>query len=180
MQDRAERYGHRMTFKTPLLPEARLEWETENSWLYNKVQQTEYPPIFARQSWTKGVLEKDMQMYFKPSETIGATFTPGAQNLRIQDMTRHKRKKVGPLGENGVLCYPPKKTKKQIEEEQKKEQERQNRLKVTNEGFVDIEDLLSGAYHRRRQEQKETQKSVTKMIKKVNLLKWEGFPDESE
>nr|CAI5856319.1 unnamed protein product [Callosobruchus analis] len=180
MQDRAERYGHRMTFKTPLLPEARLEWETENSWLYNKVQQTEYPPIFARQSWTKGVLEKDMQMYFKPSETIGSTFTPGAQNLRIQDMTRHKRKKVGPLGEDGVLCYPPKKTKKQIEEDKRKDEERQNKMKVTNEGFVDIEDLLSGAYHRRRQEEKERQKSVTKMIKKVNLLKWEGFPDESE
>ncbi|CAH2018067.1 unnamed protein product [Acanthoscelides obtectus] len=70
MENDAGRYGRRMTFKTPLLPEARLEWETENSCLYNKVQQTEYPPIFARQSWTKGVLEKDMQMYFKPSETI--------------------------------------------------------------------------------------------------------------
>lgn len=44
--------------------------------------------------------------------------------------------------------------------------------------FVEIEDLLSGAYWRRKHEEKERKEKIKAMRKKMELLKWEGYKDD--
>lgn len=78
----------------------------------------------------------------------------------------------------GKLHYPPKKTRKQLEEEERKEEAK--KIKSSEELFVGIEDLLSGEYWRRRKEKEERKRKERKMKSKMDLLRWEGFPDESE
>lgn len=64
-------YRQKMLLEIPSMPIALKEGETEPSELFQKVQQTNYPPIFAKNTWTKGVLHKDVAMFYRPSESIG-------------------------------------------------------------------------------------------------------------
>ncbi|XP_050297987.1 dynein axonemal heavy chain 3 [Anthonomus grandis grandis] len=139
----------------------------------------EYPPLFTKKSWTQGVPEKDTQMYFRPSETIGSAFTPQAQYLRIQDLPTKKRKeRPSPLGTDGKLQYPPKKSRKEQEQDKIKQQLTAQKKKLKVPGIIDIEYLLSGQWHRDKQAQAEKKEKEKAMKKKVDIMKWEGFPDE--
>ncbi|XP_050512273.1 dynein axonemal heavy chain 3 isoform X2 [Diabrotica virgifera virgifera] len=180
MESKHQKYGPRLIPTDPWLPDAKLEGETEPNYILERVKkQNEYPPIFAKKSWTKAVLEKDIQMYFKPTETIGATFTPGAQELRIQDLPKRKKKvNPSPLGEDGKLRYPPKKSRKQIEQEELLLE--QHAKKVDTSAFVDIIDLLSGDYHRRKESEKIAKQKELKMKRKTEALKMEGYSYEKE
>lgn len=80
---------------------------------------------------------------------------------------------------SGKLKYPPKKTRRQIEEEERREVAKK-KMSSDESLFVSIEDLLSGEYWRRRKEKEAIEKKERKMKSKMELLKWEGFPDESE
>ncbi|XP_057653134.1 dynein axonemal heavy chain 3 [Diorhabda carinulata] len=176
----ASKYGPRLIPSEPWLPDAKLEGETESNWILERVEkQNEYPPIFAKKSWTKGVLAKDTQMYYKPSETIGSNFTPAAQELRIQDLPRKKKKaSASPLGEDGKLRYPPKKSRKQIAEEEKLLE--QNAKKPDSSAFVDIIELLTGEYHRKKEEERKIKRKELKMKRKIDALNMEGFSYEKE
>lgn len=46
-------------------------------------------------------------------------------------------------------------------------------------GIIDAEYLLSGQWHRDKQAQLAKKEKEKAMRKKLELLKWEGFPDES-
>uniref|UniRef100_A0A6P7GG07 Uncharacterized protein LOC114337651 n=1 Tax=Diabrotica virgifera virgifera TaxID=50390 RepID=A0A6P7GG07_DIAVI len=109
----------------------------------------------------------------------GATFTPGAQELRIQDLPKRKKKvNPSPLGEDGKLRYPPKKSRKQIEQEELLLE--QHAKKVDTSAFVDIIDLLSGDYHRRKESEKIAKQKELKMKRKTEALKMEGYSYEKE
>lgn len=64
----------KVSLEIPPMPIALKEGETEPTEMFQRVQQTGYPPIFAKNCWTKGVLHKDVQMFYKPSESIGSSF----------------------------------------------------------------------------------------------------------
>ncbi|CAH1180398.1 unnamed protein product, partial [Phaedon cochleariae] len=168
-------FGKMFAQKSPWLPVARLEEEVSNSFLYEREQAIQYPPIFAKKSWTKATVEKETQIFYEPTETIGATFTPAAKFLRIKELPGRKKKlNPSPLGEDGKLQYPPKKSRKQIENEQRQAEEKSKALETANM-FVDVEDLLSGRYHQRRMEKKLKIAKEKSMCRKFELLKWEGF-----
>lgn len=59
------------SMEVPAMPILLKEGETEPSDVFQRVQQTAYPPIFAKNTWTKGVLYKDVQKFYTPSECIG-------------------------------------------------------------------------------------------------------------
>lgn len=61
----------KISLEIPSMPVALKEGETEPSEMFQRVQQTGYPPIFAKNTWTKGVLFKNVQECYKPSECIG-------------------------------------------------------------------------------------------------------------
>lgn len=67
-----------MSLEIPHMPIVLKEGETEPTEVFKKIQQTGYPPIFANRSWTKGVLYKDVQMFYRPSESIGKNIFSGA------------------------------------------------------------------------------------------------------
>lgn len=60
-----------VSLEIPHMPIILKEGETEPTEMFKRIQQTAYPPIFAKRSWTKGVLYKDVEMFYKPSESIG-------------------------------------------------------------------------------------------------------------
>lgn len=67
-----DEYGRRVPPDLPWLPAAGPEGETGFSVHIQKaLKTTELPPLFAEQSWTKTVMQKDVFEYYKPSETIG-------------------------------------------------------------------------------------------------------------
>lgn len=44
--------------------------------------------------------------------------------------------------------------------------------------FVELEDLLSGAYWERKKEEKERREKIRAMRQKMELLKWEGYQED--
>ncbi|KAL1497384.1 hypothetical protein ABEB36_008364 [Hypothenemus hampei] len=174
------KYGQRVIIRPPWLPEADPGFPSlvDIQGINNSVA---YPPLFAKKSWTRGVPEKDTQMYFRPSETIGAAFSPQVQNLTLQDLPKKKRKeRPSPLGEDGKLRYPPKKSRKEQARDQKKLQLLQKKKKeIMVSGIIDMEYLLSGQWHKDKQVSIDKKKKEMTMHRKMDLLQWEGFPDES-
>lgn len=79
----------------------------------------------------------------------------------------------------GKLQYPPKKSRKEQEEDNRKQQLIQQKKQVEVPGIIDVEYLLSGQWHRDKKAKLEKREMERAMRKKLNLLKWEGFPDES-
>lgn len=92
------------------MPIILKENETQPTEMFEMIQQTGYPPIFAQNLWMKGVLYKDVQQFFKPTECIGkeflckilffenymyiilgSTYTPGAQKLRLENLLKRKQ-----------------------------------------------------------------------------------------
>lgn len=69
-----DKYGRKVRPKLPWLPYAGPEGEPDASFLVKRAYESvEYPALFAKKSWTKGVFEKDTFEYYKPSESIGKT-----------------------------------------------------------------------------------------------------------
>lgn len=66
--------GKSKTLEIPAIPTIHKEGETETTEEFQRVQQKCYPPIFAENSWTKGVLQKDVEAFYRPSECIGEQF----------------------------------------------------------------------------------------------------------
>lgn len=66
-----DEFGGEVPPSLPWLPEAGREGEPVSKFVRRAVESMEYPPLFADQSWTKSVPNKDTYEYFKPSETIG-------------------------------------------------------------------------------------------------------------
>jgi len=80
----------------------------------------------------------------------------------------------------GKLRYPPKKSRKEQEADERIHQEKLRQKKdVKVPGIIDAEYLLSGQWHRDKQAQIAKKEKEKAMRKKLELLKWEGFPDES-
>lgn len=69
--DEGQDFRNSLCLEVPLMPVLIKEGETEPTAIFQRVQQTFYPPIFARNTWTKGVLHKDVEKFYKPSESIG-------------------------------------------------------------------------------------------------------------
>lgn len=64
------KYGQRIIPRQPWLPQADEEIAGPID-IQAVKDSVEYPPLFAKKSWTRGLPEKDTQIYFRPSETIG-------------------------------------------------------------------------------------------------------------
>ncbi|CAG9767321.1 unnamed protein product [Ceutorhynchus assimilis] len=181
MVDKPEfsKYGSRIIPKPPWMPVGD-EHARSPVKITDILASVEYPPLFAKKSWTQGVPERDTQMYFRPSETIGSAFTPQAQHLKIQDLSKKRKvEKPSPLGADGRLQYPPKKSRKEQQEERlKQERIEQKKKDLYVPGIISAEYLLSGQWHRDQKAKKEKKEKEKAMRKKLNILKWEGFPDE--
>lgn len=79
----------------------------------------------------------------------------------------------------GKLQYPPKKSRKQQAEEIKMQEIIKKKKIINVPGLIDVEYLLSGQWHRDQRAKKEKKQKEKQMQKKMELLQWEGFPDES-
>ncbi|XP_030747452.1 dynein heavy chain 3, axonemal isoform X2 [Sitophilus oryzae] len=174
------KYGQRIVPRQPWLPV--VDERVQSLVNIQEIKESqEYPPLFAKKSSTTGVPEKDTQMYFRPSETIGSAYSPQVQYLRLQDLpTKKKLVRGSPLGADGRLQYPPKKSRKELKEEQEKRDlavKRKKGIKVP--GIIDVEYLLSGQWYKDKLAELEKKEKEKNMRRKLNLLKWEGFPDET-
>lgn len=81
--DEEERYAHNKAIitETPWFPEVEseedvyeeidIELKNQKKEIQQRIRASEFPPIFAKFSWTKSLLEKDIQKDYRPSETIG-------------------------------------------------------------------------------------------------------------
>ncbi|KAI4456226.1 dynein heavy chain family protein [Holotrichia oblita] len=153
---RYDKYGRQMEPDLPWLPWAGPEDEPQPSFFVKRAYDSvEYPPLFAKKSWTKGVPHKDTYEFYKPSETIGSSYTPSAAVLRIQHLPPYRKKPAeNPLGPTGQLGYPPKKSKLEEEKERKAEEERLKLKCGEVSGLVDVRQLLNGEYWRKKEEER--------------------------
>ncbi|XP_018322727.1 dynein heavy chain 3, axonemal isoform X2 [Agrilus planipennis] len=161
----------RIPERPPFLPDAGPEVFPEPSTYVKRVREIhEYEPLFATKSWTKAIPKRHTFEYYRPSETIGANYTPSAQKFRIQDMPPRKKKKkeeYGPVGPDGKLRFPPLKNKAQIKAEKKWLKELEKRKKGEVKGLVTLQELLSGEYWKKKEEKKEK----IERIKQKKLIK---------
>lgn len=89
-----DEFGRRVPPELPWLPAAGPEGETGYSVHIQRALKTmELPPLFAEQSWTKNVMQKDVFEYYKPSETIGMD----ASIPSLVDLTQFIRVRVHTL-----------------------------------------------------------------------------------
>ncbi|KAF5294393.1 hypothetical protein FQR65_LT10758 [Abscondita terminalis] len=140
-----DKYGRRMGPDLPWLPTAGFEGEV-SSYVQRAYENVEYPPLMAPKSWTKSVPYRNTFEYYKPTESIGAAFTPSAQIFKIQDMPpRRKKRPADLLGPDGQLGYPPPRSREEVEEEERL-LAIQRRKKENIPGIVPMMDLLSGEY----------------------------------
>ncbi|XP_017770457.1 PREDICTED: dynein heavy chain 3, axonemal-like [Nicrophorus vespilloides] len=151
-----DKYGRKVPPILPWMPKVAPYGEEPPSFFVKRAYDSvEFPPLFTKTSIQKGVPQKDIYEYFKPSETIGAAYTPSAMPLRIQCMPPRRRKiKLSVLDENGDLQHPPKKTKQEEEEEQKKLEKIRKKKEAQLCGTVTLGDLMSGKYWRDKEEAK--------------------------
>ncbi|XP_013168993.1 PREDICTED: dynein heavy chain 3, axonemal-like [Papilio xuthus] len=114
---------------------------------------SEFPPLMLRKSWTRGVPYRDSFDHARPSDSTGNCYTPATKTMRTVHMPPKRRpppQLYGPIGPNGELQFPPLKPWAEREKERldaiKKEQDK----KKLPKGLVLLEDLVSGAYERRK------------------------------
>lgn len=89
--------------------------------------------------------------------SLGSAYTPSAQILHIQDLPKKRKKKyVNPLGEDGKLRYPPKKTKEEEDEERRQLRKchKKSKTKATP-GIISLYELLSGDFWKKEEEKKQ-------------------------
>ncbi|KAB0793663.1 hypothetical protein PPYR_13283 [Photinus pyralis] len=178
----SDEYGRSKIPRLPWLPLANPRGEHQPSrYVERAYREMEYPPLIAKKSLTKTRLYKDTYEYYTPSETIGSCFTPSAQAFKIQNLTNKKKKPTpNPFGPEGKLCYPPRKTKEQIEEEARAAA-RHRKKKEKDPGFVSLMDLLSGEYRRKREQKAmEILQRKERLRQKRELMKVDPYIQERE
>ncbi|XP_008197222.2 dynein axonemal heavy chain 3 [Tribolium castaneum] len=168
----------------PPLPEIGSDDEENPCHFIRRIKEdTKYPPLIAPQSWTHTVSEKFSQQYYKPSETIGAAFTPSAQKLRIATLHLPKKKKIdpekNPVGQDGRLCYPPYKPKYIKDEEERVRREEEERKKIVEvPGIVNLVDLLTGKYRQLKQDEESVKKKERAMKRKLERCEIDYIPSD--
>lgn len=75
--------------------------------------------------------------------------------LRVQDLPpRRKKPRLSPLGPDGKLCFPPKKTRLQEEEDKRKAEAVKLMKNKSIPGTVSMMELLSGEYWRKKENER--------------------------
>lgn len=177
-----DEFGRRVPPDLPWLPTAGPEGEPPFSEHVLRARAAlELPPLFAPRSWTKTVNQKDVFEFYKPSETIGAAYTPSAQRLRIAELTKKRKKRAeGPFGKEGKLCYPPMKTAEELEEERKEEERRKRRKGAKPSGIVSLHELLSGEFRAKERRKKERIEQRKRTKEKILLRARMEFADDDQ
>ncbi|KAK5640705.1 hypothetical protein RI129_009252 [Pyrocoelia pectoralis] len=176
-----DKYGRKKIPDLPWLPSANPKSEAEVScYVQNAYHEMKYPPLMGKRSWTKGNIYRNTYEYYKPSEAIGACFTPSAQKLKIQSLKPRKRPSPSPFGPEGKLCYPPLKTKEQIQEEERIAAiQRKKKEKIP--GIVPLMDLLSGDYWRKKEQKAfEIRQKKERLRQKLEAKKVDPYVTERE
>ncbi|CAB3253984.1 unnamed protein product [Arctia plantaginis] len=114
---------------------------------------SEFPPLMHNRSWTRGVPYRDGDQS-KPSDSIGNCYTPATKTMRLVNMPPKRRIPpvlYGPLGPNGELQFPPLKPWAEREKERLEalDKNKKDKNKV-QKGLVLLDDLVSGAYDKRK------------------------------
>ncbi|XP_063362018.1 dynein axonemal heavy chain 3 [Cydia amplana] len=122
---------------------------------------SEFPPLMQRKSWTRGVPYRDSYDHVKPVDSAGNCYTPASKTMRVINMPPKRRAPpilYGPLGPRGEIQFPPLKPYAERVRE-KEEAERKEREKgKLQKGLVLLEDLVSGAYNRRKEAEEEARR----------------------
>ncbi|XP_047529766.1 dynein axonemal heavy chain 3 [Vanessa atalanta] len=130
---------------------------------------SEFPPLVQAKSWTRGVPYRDSFNHAKPVDSIGNCYTRSTKTMRTINMPPKRRpppQLYGPLGPNGELQFPPLKS---WAEREKEKLEALNREKAKNKlpkGLVLLEDLVSGAYEKRKAAEAEAKRRRIEKRKK--------------
>ncbi|KAG6455707.1 hypothetical protein O3G_MSEX009350 [Manduca sexta] len=122
---------------------------------------SEFPPLMQARSWTRGVPYRDSINHAKPTDSIGNCYTPATKTMRGLNMPPKKRvppQLFGPIGPNGELQFPPLKPWHEREKERLDAIEKERNKRTLPKGLVLLEDLVSGAYDRRKAEAAEAKR----------------------
>lgn len=87
-----------------------------------------------------------------------------------------------PIGEDGKLCYPPTKYRYMQEEEDRirEMEEERNRERHVVPGIVNLEDLLTGEYMRKKRRQMDIKKKEKNMKRKLSREEIDYIPDDTK
>ncbi|XP_045448983.1 dynein axonemal heavy chain 3 [Melitaea cinxia] len=130
---------------------------------------SEFPPLVQAKSWTRGVPYRDSFNHAKPVDSIGNCYTRSTKMMRIANMPPKKRpppQLYGPLGPNGELQFPPLKSWAEREKEKQEALKKERDKNKLPKGLVLLEDLVSGAYERRKAAEAEAKRKRIEKKKK--------------
>ncbi|RVE49566.1 hypothetical protein evm_005794 [Chilo suppressalis] len=122
---------------------------------------SEFPPLMQGKSWTRGVPYRDSFDHAKPADNIGNCYTSATKSMRVINMPPKRRpppKLYGPLGPNGELQFPPPKTWQEREREKLEAERLEKEKHKLQKGLVLLEDLVSGAYDRKKKAEAEAKR----------------------
>ncbi|KAJ8979219.1 hypothetical protein NQ317_011858 [Molorchus minor] len=157
---RENKYGRRIIPVLPWLPEVRPEWESEASYVFRRIDRFEYP-LYSLTS--HGRKEVKLQPW-RPGPT------------RSGHASQKEKATPGPFG----LDVPRPENEEGNSRRKNERRRAEEKKRKLGPGFVRIEDLLNGEYWRKKNERKAKREKEKEMKKKLDLMQWEGFPDESE
>ncbi|XP_071052042.1 dynein axonemal heavy chain 3 isoform X2 [Onthophagus taurus] len=184
---RFDKCGRRLIPELPWLPYAGRYGEPQPTYLVGRAHDSmKFPELFAKKSWTKSLPYKDTYEYYKPNETMGASYTPCAMVLKTHFLPPYKKKAhANPLGADGKLQHPPPMTKEEQDRIKKEEEAALKRKTVKVPGIVDVRDLLNGTYweDKRMKEEKMAKRKLKRLAKQQSQEKpktvepenWEKF-----
>lgn len=87
---------------------------------------------------------------------------------------------MNPLGEDGKLRYPPKKSKEEEDEERKELEKQKKRIKKKTPGIISLYELLSGDFWKKEQEKKERIENRKKTKEKIMQRQKMEFVDDEQ
>ncbi|XP_073998137.1 dynein axonemal heavy chain 3-like isoform X3 [Rhodnius prolixus] len=150
----------------PLLPAANKD---NTEMVKQMVEVSRFPPLFKENTLTKGLPIKDALNYTTPSSRIGSTYTPGTRDIQLSQVTKRIKtnqnigREIGMFDSAGELQFPPGFIRG------KEDPRYYSKLKAAERnkpGVVDLKDLLTGEYERRKLERKKiASKSKEKKLK---------------
>ncbi|CAH0719658.1 unnamed protein product, partial [Brenthis ino] len=114
---------------------------------------SEFPPLMQAKSWTRGVPYRDSVDHAKPVDSTGNCYTRRTKTMRTINMPPKRRSPpqlYGPIGPNGELQFPPLKSWAEREKEKLEALKKEKEKNKLPKGLVLLEDLVSGAYDRRK------------------------------
>ncbi|CAG9584340.1 unnamed protein product [Danaus chrysippus] len=122
---------------------------------------SEFPPLMMKKSWTRGVPYRDSFDHAKPVDSIGNCYTRASKTMRTINMPPKRRvppQLYGPLGPNGETQFPPLKPWAEREKERLEALKKEKDKHKLQKGLVLLEDLVSGAYEKRKAAEAEAKK----------------------